>query len=244
MSLGVHVALNADGFIERLSDPAFKVYLPPSSSISIFWPECQQLVALPQGSQRIVTSRQHATLVALALMQVLLEADIAPHDLSFSDKHLPFIVDSFTALFRDFQQWKTALERTKFQEHAEEAFISLLASILNLSQASIRHCGIPSTKIALFLSCSLSHLLVQCCVAPFSEHSQTQLALLLSQVGLKSFSTSTCGSKARIGARSFESLVMDSLEPTISRICQDTVMFSGLHKDLQVCIVILLTAGY
>ena len=228
----ISLALNgADGASRFMN--AFKVILPPSSSISSFWSESQQFVALPQGSQRSITSKPQAIFIALSLIDVMLSSEKTDQRSSiqfYCDRYLPHALDNCSVLWKHFTEWRTSNERDdKVDNTIESAFLSIIESIF-MQNSLPNNENSFSTKTAFFLARSLSDILVACRGSPFCRENQYRLACLLCQAMSPPDKSSSSSLRKR------NMLLRESLQPTLVRVSQNSTWIQELSPELQVCI--------
>jgi serine/threonine-protein kinase ATR len=226
--------------LNLVDDPAsasstpFSVLLPSSSSISEFWPESQQFVALPHDLQRAITSQLGAIHIGFSLLLALVDVVKSTNGKGASlEHHLPWVLDSLQALWQHFRRWTTSSEKRPFYDEITGLYLQLLDSALfpNISNPD-RFSN--SLKAAQALTGSLSELLQNSATSPVSESNQIRLATTFARLlrVLKLPSTTASASRRRQdGARG---VILNDLETVVSAFCQDTNVFSSLHRDLQV----------
>ncbi|KAF2733102.1 hypothetical protein EJ04DRAFT_295336 [Polyplosphaeria fusca] len=221
------------------SDREFKVILPPSSGISDFWPDSQQYVALPQGSQRTVTSPLHAIVIGLRLLNVVVDvsspSDAPPLPPFSSVDHFPWALEHATQLWQTFKQFGPQAERAKLQQSVLSAYIHILERLC-LPSSNLDSSFCRSSKAAISVSASVLDLVETCSKLPFSEANQVRLASLLTRLrgSLELLEISTPGSRRR--SHNSKSLVSETLESGIHHICHDGPSFSPLQKDLKLAL--------
>ncbi|KAF2473193.1 uncharacterized protein BDR25DRAFT_257421, partial [Lindgomyces ingoldianus] len=237
-------ALDAASDISRLFDPSFKVMLPSSSSISDFWPDSQQLVALPQGSQRTIGSQSQAILLGFQLLQILLNpsrlserSGLAP---PACENYLPWGLDSCLKLWHFFTQWNTHVERGLVHDETEAACMQLL-EVICLPQHP-PEAGFSSSPKAVFsFASSLSDFLQSCTTYSYSQGNQIRLASLLTR--LRGTLEQPRDDTVIGRQRNTKALTVDTVEPVIVQICQDTARFGRLGRDLQLALCLWTSPG-
>jgi serine/threonine-protein kinase ATR len=213
--------------------------LPPSSSITEFWPESQRLVALPQGCQRIITSRSRAALVGFLILQSILshinqdERSGPSSPLPSTDRGLlPWALDSSTALWRNVRTWGNTTSKVNVHGEIVAAFMQFLdlACLPHIiSQRSLQW----STRAAFTLSNGLSDLISTCAHVPFSEPNQVYLASILTRLRASLEELHVHGPPP-LRRRDLKSIITDNMALSITNVCQNVAEFKTMHKDLQV----------
>jgi serine/threonine-protein kinase ATR len=212
------------------------VVLPPSQGISDAWPESQQLVALPQGSQITISSPWQATTIAFNLLEVIAiaYAKTSKSTLarSWNDSLLQWALDSCTRLWTLCNCW------SKGKEQASSTL--KIVYIRSLEAVSIRQIPgsedshLASENAAVALSHGLSNILVSTCGTTPDEAIQSKLTwslVRLRQLLGQEHDGSLQLARHLSGPRS---IVEEILKPAIIHICQNPLGISKLRKDLQV----------
>ncbi|KAF2178853.1 hypothetical protein K469DRAFT_598368 [Zopfia rhizophila CBS 207.26] len=239
-------ALDTAGPLSRIAGSPFKVILPPSSSISSFWPDSEQFVALPQGSQRTIILQPQAILIAFHALEVILSAANSSDKYRFvpsiGENHSLWAMDNCRSLWENYRQWSGHVDRSQLHDRIQTAFMQVL-DIIYLSSSISADFFMPSAKAALFLSTSLSDLVVSCSTSPYSESNQFRLASLLTRLrGLLGQSQREFDAPGR-HSRDMRSLVIDNLEPNILRVCRNVTLLSNLVEDLQLALCLWTSPG-
>ncbi|KAF2267881.1 hypothetical protein CC78DRAFT_565700 [Lojkania enalia] len=240
------IALDPSDQMLHLHSSSLRAILPPSSGISLFWPESQQYVALPEGSQWTITSYSQAIFIGFHLLKVLLDIiQSSDHHrfLPFSyGEYLPWALEACLALWQNFKQRATHIERGPLLDQMETMFMSLL-ELLCVPASNVARISY-SPKAALSISFSLSDLLEVYSKNPPSISNQVQLASLLARLRA---SLEIQMKEQSLNLRRYESYtkrnVIDNLEPSVLRICKDTSIFKSLEKDLQLAICLWTSPG-
>jgi serine/threonine-protein kinase ATR len=218
--------------------PSFNVALPSSTSIGEFWPESQQIIALPHDLQRTITSQLGAIHVGFCLLLSLVNVIQLQGSVSVTpgalDHHLPWIMDSAQALWKHFRRWTTSSEKRLFVDEITRVYLQLL-EIRFLPALAPEYRSSASLKNAQALIVSLSELLNGLSSSPASEISQVRLAILFTHLRSILISSPTDVSTTRRRQDASRSIVLHDVEEVVASACQDVEQFSKLHKDLQVC---------
>jgi serine/threonine-protein kinase ATR len=235
--LDILLALKLDEATEDLFPVSFNIVLPFSGTIVDFWPDSQNLVALPRGLQRTLTSPFQALCIAFQLLTIMFPSDtIKPTSFnSSSHEHLrPWALDNAMLLWQSLKRWATISESTPFRKELEFMYIQLLET-LSLPKLIAEDDFSCSTKSALCFTSALLDLIQSCSASPFVESNQIQLAYMLNR--LRSIFEALTDNETPRNRRlsSLEHLIRDSVEPSIADFCQDGANFTSLHQDLQVC---------
>jgi serine/threonine-protein kinase ATR len=217
--------------------PSFSVVLPSSSSIAEFWPESQQIIALPHDLQRTITSQLGAINVGFCLLlsvaNVVQPQSRASVTSGALHRHLPWIMDSSQSLWKYFRRWTTSSARRLFFDEITLVYLQLLETLFLPAIAPGDRSSV-SLKNAQALVCSLSELLDGLPSSPGSEIFQLRLAIIFSRLRSTLISSSTNVSTTRRRQDVSRSIVLHDVEEIVARTCQDVEHFSKLHKDLQV----------
>jgi serine/threonine-protein kinase ATR len=228
--------------LKSVSDPStplnqpFQVILPSSSSIGEYWPESQQIVALPHELQKTVSSQTGAIYVGFNLLLSLVNGALPPEgqctEFASFEHHQPWILDTCFVLWQHFRRWTTGPNKQSFHDETITSYLQVLEVIIVSTKLSEdRPSG--STKLAQSLVRGLSNLLEK---PNLPVLNQLQLASLL--IRLRAASNDIPNLTSTPVRRSVNSLfiVANYLEANIARFCHAGEKFSGLQKDLQVCI--------
>lgn len=217
--------------------PSFSVALPSSSNISVFWPESQQIIALPHDLQRTITSQLGAINVGFCLLLALANAiqpqereSVTPGAL---DHHLPWIIDSAQALWKYFRRWTTSSAKRPFSDEITLVYLQLL-EILFLPSLAPGDRTCTSLKNAQALITSLREFVDGLPSLPASESSQVRLAIILTHLRSALVSSPENIPTIRRRQEASRTIVLHDVEEIIAKACRDVDHFSKLHKDLQV----------
>ncbi|KAF2867552.1 protein kinase rad3 [Massariosphaeria phaeospora] len=234
----IMTSLEPDEEAPRIPRP-FVVILPASSSISDFWPDSQQSVALPQDLQRTFHSPIQAISTALHLLRAILNslssADRGAIAISLYDHHLPWILDSCRRLWNNYRQWSNT-QRTALYGSIEDTYLQVLETTA-FPDTATSTTFMSSSKAALTLVSSLSELMQTCSTSPFSQIGQIRLACVL--IRLRQFLDEPSDKNHHSGSRrsqNLKPLISDVLGPSIERICENPAGIGSMHKDLQLAI--------
>lgn len=219
--------------------PSFNLLLPSSSSISDFWPDSQQTIALPHDLQRAITSRLGAIHAGFCLLTTL--ACVAPPQgkalatPSALEHHVPWIIDSAQDLWKHFRRWTATSERGLLVDEITLAYLQLLETLF-LPAVAPRNRSLGSLKNVQSLINSLRELVDCLSSAPesASEASQVRLAIIFTRLRSVLTSPSTNVSTTRRRQDMSRSIILNDVEALVARACQDAEHFSRLFKDLQV----------
>ncbi|CAI6340552.1 unnamed protein product [Periconia digitata] len=220
-------------------EPSFKVDLPCSSSIMQLWPDCQNLVALPEGLQRTITSPFQAIYIGFQLLQVLFPIGT---DVLISHERLqPWGLDSTVSLWRCFQDWIAISATVSLRLELEATYLQLLETIA-LPRIDAEDSFSCSAKSAMVLMPALVSLLQYCCEPHCQEATQIRFAALFNH--LRGVSNTIADDRPP-GDKLFRlgHLIRDGLEPSIADFCRDTSMFVSLHRDLKLSLCLWTPAG-
>ncbi|ORX98750.1 hypothetical protein BCR34DRAFT_142938 [Clohesyomyces aquaticus] len=231
------VALDIVDDVSRVFDSRFGVTLPSSSSISVFWPDSQQYVALPQGSQRTITSQSHAILLGFQLLEVLVLprwTSKGPSLISLTfENHLPWALDCALKLWNCSRQWTSHVRGSSVHEAVENAYMNVLERICLPNSESLRAFPILP-KSMLSFAFALADLIKSCVPSPFSSPNQVRLASILVQ--LRRSTLEQPRTEPGRAGRNTRSLIIDTLEWTIIEACQDATWVSSLDENLQLAL--------
>lgn len=218
------------------SSAFFTVTLPSSSSISEFWPDSQQFVALPQGLQRTLSCPVHTILVGFRLLGAIQRScfdSMQPSRASTSEQLLPWVFDSFLTLWHDLKKWVISAERTKICDEIEDMYMRLLEE-LSLPILEVEDGFSYTPKSALSLNTALLELTQSCLTRPLLEWQQKRLAALWIRLRSVLEGTSERTHAANRTQRNPTHLIADSVERRVADLCNDTTSFAALHRDLKV----------
>lgn len=239
---GILAALDANEEPGHIVNGKCNVVVPPLSSVGEMWPESRSLVALPRGCQITVTSRQQALLTGLYLIQGLLgspnsEADTeSPQRL---DKYFLWSLDRCSTF------WRKSLLANGHREKGpqDEAVCAKYMELLDLTALSIidRTPGASHRlKLAIMLSTGLSDLTQRCSISPFSVPNQVRLAKLLAKLSGTLQKMTDREDDENTAIRHLKNTITDTLAPVLMDTCLNTEKLAHLHRDLQVCICLIL----
>ncbi|KAI4673661.1 uncharacterized protein J4E88_008717 [Alternaria novae-zelandiae] len=240
--------------LRSMDDPAsaavlsFNLLLPSSSSISDFWPDSQQIIALPHDLQRVVTSRLGAIHAGFCLLTTL--ACVAPPQgrasatSSSLDHHVPWIIDSAQDLWKHLRRWTATSERGILVNEITLAYLQLLETLF-LPAGTPGDRSLESLKNAQSLINSLSDLIDGLSTAPelASEVIQVRLAIVLTRLRSVLTSPTMDDLATRRRKNMSRSVVLNDVEAIVARACQDVEHFSQLHKDLQLSLCLWTAPG-
>jgi serine/threonine-protein kinase ATR len=214
--------------------------IPSPSTIEAFWPESQQLVALPHELQKTVSSQISAIYIAFNLLLALMKGACQQQRdcirATTFEHHLPFVLDNCLVLWQHFQRWTISSDKRSFHDETISSYIQVLEAIaVPTKESDLQLSG--SAKAARILVCGLSSLMEQSSLSVFN---QIQLASLL--IRMRTTLNNNSSSRHMPGRRCVNSLsiLADELEASIANICHDAERFSILTKDLQVSFVLTL----
>lgn len=226
--------------LEAMKEPtttkshSIRITLPSSSSISEFWPESQQFVALPHDLQKQVSSQLGAIYIGLMLLIVLLDGTTCQKQSQISglaafEHQKPWIVDTGITLWQHFRRWTTGTDRRPFHDDIVALYLQLLdLTALPTTTLASR----PSTfgQKTMTLTHGLQSLLDK---LDMSAENQVRLAALL--IRLRSAQADMTNMSPTVTRQKRDSIApfTINLGSTIALLCQDGEMFSTLHQDLQ-----------
>jgi hypothetical protein len=148
------------------------------------------------------------------------------------EHHQPWVLDTCLKLWRHFHRWTVGSDKPSFRDETVSSYLEVLDAVAVPIKTS-EDCPSVSAKAAQTLVCGLSNLLEK---PNLSTLNQIHLASLLIRLQITlngpSKSTSISG-RPRFNP---SSLIADDLEARIAHLCHDAETFSGLHRDLKVCI--------
>ncbi|KAF2791318.1 hypothetical protein K505DRAFT_376871 [Melanomma pulvis-pyrius CBS 109.77] len=240
------VALEATDQLSQILYPSFKVNLPPSNSIGDFWPDSQHIVALPQGSQRTITSQLQAVLLGFRLLKIVLNPSKSTETESAvpsaTETHFPWALDSCLTLWQSFRQCSAHLERGQLHDEIEAAYIQVL-EIIALPIMAPEDDLSRTPKVVLSFSTRLSDLIQICSACPFSAINQIRLASLLIRLRCSLEKPHDRGVVLGHCHRDLNPLVVDYIEPIIRNICQNIIGYKSLERDLQLALCLWTSPG-
>jgi serine/threonine-protein kinase ATR len=238
-SLGILLALKR---AEEVFEPpllSVNATLPPASGITEFWPDMQNLVAVPQDLQRTITTPTQAVYVGFRLSQALLESYIVPsqqRDTPDTHEHLRlWALDACTSLWKGLRKWSLRADAHFFQDEIQTMYMDQL-KILAFPKAMAPDDFANSQKAALCLTSGLLDMLQICSTSAVSEPNQTRLASLLAH--LRNI-LMTLPEPDHPQDRRWQNLILlitESMEPSITKCCRDVEKLTSFHPDLQVCL--------
>jgi serine/threonine-protein kinase ATR len=231
------VALEATDQVSEMLHPSFNVNLPPSDSISEFWPDSQHIVALPRGSQTNITSQLQAILLGLKLVLIILDSTLSTVHWSAvpfaTEAYFPWALDACLTLWQRYRQCVAHLERAISHDEIEATFLNIL-NVVALPIISPDNELSRSPKVVLSFTTRLSDLIQTCSISPLSPLNQTRLASLLIRLRSSLEEPQDRGNDTRHHYRDSRTLVVDHLGTTIDSVCQNIKNHKGLERDLQV----------
>jgi serine/threonine-protein kinase ATR len=235
--------------LKAVSDPAttraasFRTAIPSSSSLNEFWPESKQFVAVPHDLQRTIASPIPARFVSLNLLMALcVPTRQKPQHVRF-EQHYPWILDICEELWHYFRRWTTGSDTHPLHDEIVALYMRLVKTLVSTSSAP-RCLSSNSSKAALACSSSVAGLIKSLATLSMSESNQVQLAILATHfchVARNEAPQRSVLDRRRRSACVFDT---DLLKQSARRICENTEVFSGLQKDLQVCVPYYLPGTY
>ncbi|KAF1999599.1 hypothetical protein P154DRAFT_467308, partial [Amniculicola lignicola CBS 123094] len=244
------IVLGLEGVNElsQLTRSPFKIALPPSSSISTLWPDSQNHVALPQGTQRLINSLSEAILIGLQLLQVIVNVEKSSgstgSSFSASENHQVWVLEHCTTLWRKFQHSSLNCDNGRNQDAVQSTYMQLLCELGGLGEAPVQAPALFQTaKSAVSISSSLAELLHLCSESPFSQSNQIQLATIITRVCGSLQAAEDQDTKTGRRSRSLESIVTGTLKPVTTCICTDVLVLSTLERDLQLALCLWTSPG-
>jgi serine/threonine-protein kinase ATR len=213
---------------------SLSVSVPSASSITEFWPDMQQLVAVSQDLQKTITKPAQAAYLGFRLLQALIEICIAPFeqpgcDQTYAHLHL-WALSNCKSLWRNFRRWSSAADTDPIQNGVQAMYMEQL-TLLAFPMPKADDDPKNSTKASLIFSWGLQDLLHDCSTS-MPESNQVRLATILARLRRVLVET---GRPEDPHWDSPVHVVIDYMEPAILSYCQDTDKITSLHRDLQVC---------
>ncbi|KAH9872041.1 hypothetical protein J1614_006301 [Plenodomus biglobosus] len=231
------VELNCLDDTPSLRRQKFYIPLPSSSTISEFWTESQQFVALPHDLQAVLASPLVAIYVGLRLLLAIVSATCSENrkqagPASFEHEVL-WAMDSTIILWQSFNRRTTASDKQSLRDEIVMLYLQLIEA-LTVSAAGPENYFSNSPKAAQALVKSLTSFIEQDSFLTVSESNQLQLASLFTRLRSSLLSLSSCTSVLQGRQVKNRPKTLEVLETSIARFCQSTELFSAVHKDLQV----------
>lgn len=222
-----------------LLDPSFRVTLPSSGSIAELWPESQHIVALTHNLQKTITSPIIAIHVGFNLLFAFVKAhdrDRGQRSGSAASDHLSsWILDTCLALWQHFIRWTTSNNKGVIEDGTLTLYLRLLGLVVLPTTASEDGFS-TSTKAALSLVTSLTYLIEEASVSLLSDMNQIQLALLFIRLRNTLNGVLVLDAVTKRRQETWTSIVLEGIETSVNKVCQNAERISEFHKDLQVCI--------
>ncbi|KAF2678362.1 hypothetical protein K458DRAFT_348412 [Lentithecium fluviatile CBS 122367] len=240
------LALEPTEEVIEAAPPAVHVQLPPASSITVFWPDVQNCVVVPQDLQRDITSLIKATYIGFRLNQALLQTCLArsrePPRLGSREHLRPWALDACTTLWRSFKTWSLAADTSPINDEIQAMYMEQLETVA-FPNADVQDDFSNSHKAALSITSGLLDLLPSGSASPLSESHQIRLAMLLAR--LRSVLEELPQPDRSEDRRRWRlrDLIMDSMEPSVASYCWDIAAFTSLHRDLQLALCLWTPPG-
>lgn len=114
------------------SSSEFSVHVPPTRSVSQFWPQSENAIALPNGSQAVITDKAHAFMLALELSRV---QNISAPWRRETQYRLQALYHKSRASVEQSKQWDLALRRLFALPDCIFLLISMFEEIFNATPA-------------------------------------------------------------------------------------------------------------
>jgi serine/threonine-protein kinase ATR len=216
---------------------SLSVSLPSASSITEFWPDMQQLVAVSQDLQKTITKPAQAAYLGFRLLQALIEVCVAPfakpgYDQSYAHLHL-WVLSNCKSLWRSFRRRTPAANTVPtdpIQTGVQAIYMEQL-TLLAFPTTNANDDPKNSMKASVIFSTNLCHL-IRDCSTYMPEANQIRLATIL--VRLRRALVET-GHPEDPAWDSPVHMIVDDVGREISSYCQDADNITPLHRDLQVC---------
>lgn len=207
---------------------------PSISSINGFWSESKQLIAVPHDLQRTISSPNSAIYVGLSLLVALCDLTSRKARKSMFEQQYPWILDICEELWHYVRRWCTASDKRPTHDEIIALYMQLIDNLV-IPGPETRDCFSSSVKASSISVNSIANLVESLATSPMSDSNQGQLALMMTRL-CRAAQTGRPGGSV-LGRRRQPSPVFDteSLKQSATRICENTEVLSGLHKDLQVC---------
>jgi serine/threonine-protein kinase ATR len=217
---------------------SLQAVLPSPASLNKFWPQSQNLVALPHSLQRTIETPLGAIHVSLSLLFALFSSSKTSEakDVGFvtlQQLHT-WVLDSCSMLWRFFCRWNTSMNRSPLADDIVGSYLQVLEGI-SCSLTNPRNHFSSSTKTAFVLADGIYGLIEVLPISPLSDVNQLRFATILVRLrGTVIFAPQDVGASSRRLDTS-RSMILDILEPSVINLCQNVGIFATLHKDLKVC---------
>lgn len=224
----------------------FYIPLPSSSTISEFWTESQQFVALPHDLQAVLASPLAAIYVGLRLLIAIVSATGSENRKqagpALFEHEVLWAMDSTIILWQSFNRRTTASDKQSLRNEIVMLYLQLIEA-LTVSAAGPEYYFSNSPKAAQALVKSLTNFIEQDSFSTVSESNQLQLASFFTRLRSSLLSLSSCTSVLQGRQAKNRPITLEVLETSIARFCQSTELFSAVHKDLQLALCLWTTPG-
>ncbi|UPX14348.1 Non-specific serine/threonine protein kinase [Ascochyta rabiei] len=240
------------GELKAANDPVssrstpFLTAIPSSSSLNEFWPESKQFVAVPHSLQRTFTSPTAAIYVGLNLLMALC-ASTRPKTrkhtgLALFEQIYPWILDTCEELWHYFRRWTADSEKRPLHNEIVTLYMQLVDT-LAIPSSEPRNRFASSIKAASASVGSVLRLVENLATSSLSDGNQIQLARMLTRLCHVAYVETEQGRV--LDRRRHPSHVHDTelLKQAAGRICENTEVFSGLQKDLQLALCLWTSKG-
>ena len=211
--------------------------VPSSVSLNEFWPESQNLVALPHDLQRKINTPLCAIHVSFSLLLALISASKSNETKGTGFGTLQqlhtWVLDSCATLWRFFCRWNLGTDKSSPADDIVGLYLQVLEGI-SRSLTTLRSHFSSSTKTALALADGLCGMIEDLSVLPLSDINQVHFATVL--VRLRGAVVSAPKDVDVLSRRQNTSrlIVLDILEPSVTNLCQNMEEFTALQRDLKV----------
>ncbi|KAH6616589.1 hypothetical protein C7974DRAFT_427548 [Boeremia exigua] len=210
---------------------SFRVAVPSMSSLNDFWPESEQLIAVPHNLQRTISSPIAAIYVGLNILVTLCNSVRRGHCNLFEQQY-SWILDTCDELWHYFRRWTIELTMRPLHDETVALYVELLGSFV---VPDLEHKGYPLSlrKTALTTISSIASLVETLNTLPMSDKNQIQLALVVTR--LWHFTQVKAPKRSVLDRQRQPSRVFDTdiMKQSVRKTCGNTQVLSGLQKDLQ-----------
>lgn len=237
MCADIREALQAVNDAVSSRNTLFRTAVPSLTSLNDFWPESKQFVAVPHDLQRSITSPRSAVYVGLNLLMALCASSrprLRSHiGSALFEQQYPWILDTCGDFWHYFRRWTTSSDKCLVHDETMMLYMQLI-DILTIPSSEPRNHFSGSSKAAAASASSLTRLIETLGTSLMSDENQIQLALMVTRlchVAQIETKQSSIFDRRRQPSQVLET---ESVAQSARSICENTEVFSGLQKDLQV----------